>query len=169
MSILNSVIKIFVGDKQQKDLKTLQPIVEDVRAFESSLTGLSHDELRNKTVEFKNKIKEATKTFQDQIDALEQEALEADIDRQEQIFREVDTLRDQAYEASEAVLNDIMPEAFAVIKETAKRFVENEEDSILEGPFYWIAVISLIGLLVASIITINQNLRGSKRSLTNCN
>ena len=56
MSILNSVIKIFVGDKQQKDLKTLQPIVEQVRTFESSLASLSHDELRNKTVEFKNKI-----------------------------------------------------------------------------------------------------------------
>ncbi len=135
MSILNSVIKIFVGDKQQKDLKTLQPVVNDVRAFDSSLASLSHDELRNKTVEFKNKIKEATKTFQDQIDSLEQEAVEADIDRQEQIYTEIDGLRDQAYQASEAVLQEIMPEAFAVIKETAKRFVENEEVEVTATPF----------------------------------
>ena len=127
MSILNSVIKLFVGDKQQKDLKILQPIVQKVQAFEASLAGLSNDELRNKTVEFKQKINDATKTFLDQIEELEQEALEAEIDRQEEIFTEIDKLKDEAYEASEAVLEEIMPEAFAVVKETAKRFVENEE------------------------------------------
>lgn len=135
MSILNSVIKIFVGDKQQKDLKILQPIVEKVRSFESGLSLLSHDELRNKTVEFKQKIAEATKTFNDQIVALEKEATEAEIDRQEQIYTEIDQLKDQAYEASEAVLEEIMPEAFAVVKETAKRFVENEEVEVSATPF----------------------------------
>ncbi|MFD2568021.1 preprotein translocase subunit SecA [Pseudotenacibaculum haliotis] len=135
MSILNSVIKIFVGDKQQKDLKILQPIVEKVRSFESGLSSLSHDELRNKTVEFKQKIAEATKTFNDQIVALEKEATEAEIDRQEQIYTEIDQLKDQAYEASEAVLEEIMPEAFAVVKETAKRFVENEEVEVSATPF----------------------------------
>jgi preprotein translocase subunit SecA len=135
MSILNSVIKLFVGDKQQKDLKILQPIVDQVRAFESSLASLSHDELRHKTVEFKQKIADATQTFQDQIEALEKEALEATIDRQEEIFTEVDNLRDEAYKASEEVLNEIMPEAFAVIKETAKRFVENEEIEVTATPF----------------------------------
>ena len=55
MSILNSVIKLFVGNKQQKDLKILQPIVEKVQAFESALAGLPNDKLRNKTLEFKKK------------------------------------------------------------------------------------------------------------------
>ena len=135
MSILNSVIKLFVGDKQQKDLKILQPIVQKVQAFESSLAGLSNDELRNKTVEFKQKISDATKTFRDQIEALEQEAAEAEIDRQEAIFSEIDKLRDEAYEASEVVLEEIMPEAFGVVKETAKRFVENEEIEVTATPF----------------------------------
>jgi len=135
MSILNSVIKLFVGDKQQKDLKILQPIVDQVNAFEASVASLSHDELRNKTAEFKQKIADATQSFQDQIDALEKEATEADIDRQEEIFAEVDTLKDEAYKASEVVLNEIMPEAFAVIKETAKRFVENEEIEVTATPF----------------------------------
>ena len=109
MSILNSVIKIFVGDKQQKDLKILQPIVEKVTAFETSLTSLSNDELRNKTTEFKKRLKEGTKVFNDKITALEKEAKDAEIDRQQDIFSEIDTLKNESYDASEAILNDIMP------------------------------------------------------------
>jgi len=86
MSILNSVIKIFVGDKQQKDLKILQPIVAQVNAFEASLADLSNDALRAKTSEFKLKIAEATKAFNDKISELETEAENAEIDRQEDIF-----------------------------------------------------------------------------------
>ena len=135
MSILNSVIKLFVGDKQQKDLKILQPIVDKVRTFEATLSALSNDELRNKTIEFKTKIKEATRTFQDQINTLEIEAEEAEIDRQEDIFSEIDQLKDESYKVSEEVLEGLMPEAFALIKETAKRFVENEELEVTATPF----------------------------------
>ena len=135
MSILNSVIKLFVGDKQQKDLKILQPIVDKVRTFEATLSTLSNDELRNKTIEFKAKIKEATKTFQDQINTLEIEAEEAEIDRQEDIFSEIDQLKDESYKVSEEVLEGLMPEAFALIKETAKRFVENGELEVTATPF----------------------------------
>ncbi len=135
MSILNSVIKIFVGDKQQKDLKILQPIVEKVKAFEASLESLSNDELRNKTNEFKQRIAEGTKDISDQIEKLEGEAKEADIDRQEDIFTEIDTLKDDLYAASEAVLEELMPEAFALVKETAKRFVNNEEIEVTATPF----------------------------------
>lgn len=127
MSVLNSILKLFVGDKQQKDLKSLQPIVEKVQSFENSLSSLSNDGLRAKTIEFKSKIKDATKSFTEKITALEEEALTADIDRQEEIYTEVDKLKDEAYEASEAVLLAIMPEAFALVKETAKRFTKNDE------------------------------------------
>ena len=135
MSILDSVIKLFVGDKQQKDLKILQPIVTEVKKFEAAFEKLSHDELRAKTQEFKNKIKAATKDLDDKITALELEAKNADIDRQEDIYTEIDTLKDEAYKISEATLAEIMPEAFAVIKETAKRFVENEEIEVTATPF----------------------------------
>ncbi|RLK00204.1 preprotein translocase subunit SecA [Tenacibaculum discolor] len=135
MSVLNSIIKLFVGDKQQKDLKSLQPIVEKVRSFENSLNSLSNDELRAKTIEFKSKIKDATKSFNDKIAELEEEAKNADIDRQEDIYTEIDKLKDEAYEASEAVLLDIMPEAFAVVKETAKRFTNNTEIEVTATPF----------------------------------
>ncbi|MHC9090113.1 preprotein translocase subunit SecA [Tenacibaculum sp. IMCC1] len=135
MSVLNSIIKLFVGDKQQKDLKSLQPIVEKVRSFENSLNNLSNDELRAKTIEFKSKIKDATKFFNDKIAELEEEAKKVDIDRQEEIYTEIDKLKDEAYEASEAVLLDIMPEAFAVVKETAKRFANNTELEVTATPF----------------------------------
>ena len=135
MGILDSVIKLFVGDKQEKDLKLLQPIVDNVKKFEAEIANISHDELRAKTLAFKEKIKEATKTLDDKITVLEAEAKAADIDRQEDIYTEIDALKDEAYTISEKVLAEIMPEAFAVIKETAKRFVENEELEVTATPF----------------------------------
>ncbi|MFY7672457.1 preprotein translocase subunit SecA [Tenacibaculum sp. MEBiC06402] len=135
MSILNSILKLFVGDKQQKDLKSLQPIVDKVKSFESDIANLSNDELRNKTTEFKSKIKEATQQFEDEILKLEEEVKTTDIDRQEEIYAEIDRLKDEAYNASEAVLAEIMPEAFAVVKETAKRFANNEEIEVTATPF----------------------------------
>ena len=125
MSVLNTVLKLFVGDKQKKDLKLLQPIVGDVRVYEKEMNALSNDELRAKSIRFKNNIKKATQSFDDKIEALEQEALTAPVDRKEALFKEIDELNDAAYKASEAVLEAIMPEAFAVVKETAKRFTEH--------------------------------------------
>ncbi|EAR12100.1 translocase [Polaribacter irgensii 23-P] len=135
MNVLNSVIKLFVGDKQQKDLKILQPIVTDVNAFEAAISKLSHDALRAKTIEFKARIKVATKEFDTNIEALEKEATTANIDRQEAIYAEIDRLKDEAYKVSEDALLQIMPEAFAVVKETAKRFVENKEIEVTATAF----------------------------------
>jgi preprotein translocase subunit SecA len=135
MSILNSVIKLFVGDKQQKDLKILQPVVIDVNSFESVISALSHDELRAKTPEFKKRIKDATQEFDAKISELEIEATTADIDRQEDIYAEIDVLKDKAYIVSEETLQQLMPEAFAVVKETAKRFVENKEIEVTATSF----------------------------------
>jgi len=135
MAILDSVIKIFIGDKKKKDLKILQPIVTKVHEFENQMAQLSADDLRNKTIEFKTKIKETTSTFEDQIEELKKEAETADIDRKEEIYTTIDKLEDEAYEASQKVLDDIMPEAFAVVKETAKRFTENKSIEVTATPF----------------------------------
>jgi preprotein translocase subunit SecA len=135
MSFLNSVLKAFVGDKKKKDLKLLQPIVEKVRSFDSEMTNLSLDELRDKTVFFKNKINESTKPFHDKIDDLKNEIVNANIDRKEEIYKEIDQLLDDAYIASEEVLKDIQAEAFAVVKETAKRFVNNSQLKVKATPY----------------------------------
>ena len=135
MSIINSILKVFVGDKYKNDLKLLQPIVAETTFFEKEVSALSNDELRLKTVTFKQRIKDATKTFTSQIDLLKEEALEANVDRKEDIYAEIDQLENDAYAASEVVLKKIMPEAFAVVKETAKRFTLNTEIVVTATPF----------------------------------
>ncbi|SHJ55051.1 preprotein translocase subunit SecA [Aquimarina spongiae] len=127
MGILDSVLKVFVGDKSKKDIKEIQPKVELIKKAEKGLEGLSHDELRAKTEAFKKQIDDARKDIQSKIEKLQEEAnTEEDIDKKEDIYAEIDKLKDDAYEATENALNDILPEAYAVVKETAKRFANNE-------------------------------------------
>ena len=128
MSFINSILKIFVGDKSEKDVKALQGNVNKIKAIGVSLESLSNDELRAKTVAFKEKIKQARAEKDAKINALqlEVESIE-DIDKREDIYAEIDALEKEAYELSEKTLNEILPEAFAVIKETARRFKENTE------------------------------------------
>ncbi len=76
MGILDKVLKLFVGDKSKKDIGDIQPIVEQIKKQEAEIAGLTIDELRAKTVEFKNKIKADQKEIQDQIDALEKKSSE---------------------------------------------------------------------------------------------
>ena len=104
--------------------------------MKAALEQLSHDELRAKTAEFKAKIAEARKPLQDEIDQLlkDAEATE-DIDQREDIYESIDKIKDDIYEITEGVLNDIMAEAFAVVKETAKRFVHNTEISVQANEF----------------------------------
>jgi len=135
MSIINSILKTFVGDKKKKDLKILQPIVAKVAKFESEISNLSNDELRNKTTIFKQKISEGIKEFTSKIEDLKNEAHDANVDRKEEIYAEIDNLEDESYEASERILKEIMPEAFAVVKETAKRFTQNDSITVTATPF----------------------------------
>ena len=126
MSFINSLLKAFVGDKSEKDVKSIQPLVTKIKSFESALASLSHDELRAKTAEFKAKIKEARAEKDSGIAAKKLEAENTeDIDDREEIYNAIDTLEKEAYEISEKVLMEILPEAFAVIKETANRFKNN--------------------------------------------
>ncbi|SDQ58532.1 preprotein translocase subunit SecA [Flagellimonas zhangzhouensis] len=136
MSLINSVLKVFVGDKSEKDVKSLQPLVKQIRSFEQQLEGLSHDELRQKTADFKAQIAENCKDINDKIATLEEEVENSnDIDRNEEIYSEIDKLNEEAYKISEKVLEEILPEAFAVVKETAKRFANNETISVTASEF----------------------------------
>ncbi len=135
MSIINSILKAFVGDKSEKDVKAIQPLVTKVKSFESALQTLSHDELRAKTSEFKSKIQQARADKDAKIIALKQEAEQTqDIDAREDFYAEIDAIEKEAYEISEKVLNEILPEAFAVIKETARRFKENKSITVSASP-----------------------------------
>ena len=136
MGILDKVLKVFVGDKSKQDVSAIQPIVTQIKSFEQALEALSHDELRAKTTEFKDKIAEARKPLlEKQNDLLAQAENTEDIDEREEIYVEADKIEDEIYELTENVLNDILPEAFAVVKETAKRFVNNTEISVVANAF----------------------------------
>ena len=135
MSIINSLIKLFVGDKAKNDLKSIQPLVEKIKAYAAELEHISNDELRGKTIAFKEKIKEARAAFDTRIADLQTQAnATEDIDKKEDLYTEIDKLSAEAYQASEKVLNDILPEAFATMKETARRFATNETISVTATP-----------------------------------
>lgn len=136
MSLLNSVLKAFVGDKAKKDVKELRPLVDEIHTFEAALSTLSHDELRNKTLEFKDKIKASRADIDQRITELKAEAEASnDIDRNEDIYTEVDSLKVKGYEVTEKILSEILPEAFAVVKETAKRFTNNTTITVTASEF----------------------------------
>ncbi|REE24434.1 protein translocase subunit secA [Winogradskyella pacifica] len=136
MTFLDKVLKVFVGDKSKQDVSSIKPIVEKIKTFEKALEALSHDELRAKTAEFKAKIAEARKPLQTKKDELLDKAkITEDIDEREDMYLEVDKIDDEIYDITEGVLNDILPEAFAVVKETAKRFVHNTQIPVTANAF----------------------------------
>jgi preprotein translocase subunit SecA len=135
MSFINSIIKVFVGDKSQKDVKATQPYINKIKALEPVMAKLTHDELRAKTIEFKEKIKQARAKQDAEIEAKKTLAENTeDIDQREDIYNAIDTLEKEAYDISEKVLMEILPEAFAVIKETARRFKENATITVSASP-----------------------------------
>ena len=136
MGLLDNVLKVFVGDKSKKDIGEIQPIVNQIKKHEAEIANLSLDELRAKSEYFRKRIKEDQKEIQDQIDALLKDAeKEEDIDVKEDIYNRVDALKNDRYEVEKKTLNDILPEAFAVVKETAKRFKDNTSLTVTATPF----------------------------------
>ena len=126
--MLGKILKLFVGDKSKKDLKLINPIIEKIHSFEQVMSSLSNDELRAQTNEFKNQINNSIAEINSQIDKIKKEIEEiTDFDKKEGLFGQIDKLNEEAYNVSEDTLNEILPKAFAVVKETAKRFVENKE------------------------------------------
>ncbi|QCE40132.1 preprotein translocase subunit SecA [Psychroserpens sp. NJDZ02] len=136
MSFLNSVLKVFVGDKSKQDVKAITPIVDKIKTFEQALIALSHDQLRAKTAEFKAIIAEARQPFNSKIETLQAEAeTTEDIDKREDIYQAIDKIKEDSYTATEATLNTILPEAFAVVKETARRFKDNTTITVTANEF----------------------------------
>ena len=126
--MLGKILKLFVGDKSKKDLKLINPIIEKIHSFEKEMNGLSNDELRGQTLIFKKEIQNATSDINLEIEKIKTEIDDInDFDKKEELFNQIDKLNEDAYKISEETLNKILPKAFAVVKETAKRFVENKE------------------------------------------
>ena len=128
MSLLNSLLTMIFGSKSEKDMKEIAPIVSKIKEVYPSLASLTNDELRARTQALRDKIQAAIKEDLDQIAALkaEAEAPECSLETKEANYKKVDELEKKVDDKVEEQLNEILPEAFAIMKDTARRFAENE-------------------------------------------
>ncbi len=128
MSFLDKVLKGFLGDKNANDLKEVKKVVAKIKATEPAIGELSDDGLREKTSEFKQKIKSASSAITEQINQIKEQINQTqNIDEKEALFTKIESLKKEAYDVEEKVLNQILPEAFALIKETSRRLAQNGE------------------------------------------
>jgi preprotein translocase subunit SecA len=128
-SLIKSISKLMGGSKSERDVKEIQPFVDEILSIYAGLNTLTNDQLRNKTVEFRKKINDYISEEQKEINDLKAEAEnpETDIEQQESIFNQIDEIEKKMLKKIEEVLEEILPEAFAVVKETARRLTENKE------------------------------------------
>ena len=149
MSILNSVLKIFIGDKTKKDLKKITPIVREINNYQEKLNKISNDKLRNKTIEFKNLISNSRSEIDKEINDLNNLVNQTnDINEKEELYQKIDEKENEANKITNEILDNILPEAFAVVKETATRFLNNskikvtasENDILLSHKFDYIKI-----------------------------
>ena len=136
MSIVNSLLKVFLGDKSGKDLKKLNPLVDDINVQFDKLYSLSNDQLRNKTIEFKKVISDQTSDINKSIGDLNKKiSNESSNTEKEILFKEVEVFDNELIAKKAEILDDLLPKAFAVVKETARRFFENEELEVTTSDF----------------------------------
>ncbi len=131
MNFINKVLELILGKKSDKDIKKVMPIVQAIKEIYPELSSLTNDELRYKTVEFKEQIAEYLAEIDGDIKQLEDSTLgnpDVDPDEKAERYTQIDKLKKQRDELLEEILEEILPEAFAVVKETARRF--KEEDSL---------------------------------------
>ncbi len=125
MNFLEIITKLF-GNKQEKDIRAIQPIVDQVKAAYATIDALSNDELRARSWALMDKLQAAVADKKARIAELKASIEETPIEKREKIYNEVDKLEKEIKDKYEEVLKEILPEAFAIVKSAARRFAENE-------------------------------------------
>ena len=126
MSIVNKVLGLFLGNKYERDIKEISPYVEQILFEYGKLGNLSNDKLRELTSELRNEILAELEPDENEIKALKIKAeAEDDVYRKEEFYNEVDKIEKAILEKLENKLDQLVPRAFAIVKETARRFKEN--------------------------------------------
>ena len=126
--------KLF-GNKSQRDLKEITPYVEKIKAVYPSIQALSNDELRAKTDEIKQRIRDYVADERAEVEALRQGIDEKELEEREAIWAKVDKIEKAITDKLEVVLEEVLPETFAIVKDTARRFAENEEVVVTANDF----------------------------------
>lgn len=135
---INKVLKSLVGSKAETDLKELSPVAQEVNQYFQTLTSISHDELRAHTDRFRERIREHIADCEQELEELAAGAEsdpDMDLQEKERIFARIDELKKERNSRIEEVLKEILPQAFAVVKESARRFKENSEIRVTANAF----------------------------------
>tara|TARA_B100000686_G_scaffold353506_1_gene459396 strand:+ start:6258 stop:9632 length:3375 start_codon:yes stop_codon:yes gene_type:complete len=136
MSILDRVLKTFLGDKAQKDISKIQPLVGIINNIQKGYVNLSNDNLRKETFQIKKELKQSRISIDNQIADLENQIEEnKSYDIKEELYQKIDSLENDAYNILQDELEKHLPKAFAIIKETAKRFAENKSLEVTSTDF----------------------------------
>ena len=131
----NKILQSLFGNKSTRDMKLIQPLVEKVKEAYPAIKALSNDELRAKTKEIQKYVQDSANEQKQKIADLKSKIEETPIDEREGIFSEIDKLEKEALEIYEKALNEVMPIAFSIVKDTARRFAENEETVVTATDF----------------------------------
>ena len=132
---LTKLLKSLFGDKSTRDMKLIQPFVEKVKSMSPNIENLDNDALRARTLEIRKNIQESVTAQRKQIDDLKAKIEDTPIDERADIFAQIDKIEKEILDIFEDKLNEVMPEVFAIVKETAKRFATNEETVVTATEF----------------------------------
>ena len=136
MGILNTVLKTFVGDKNKKDLAHITPLVKAINSKQQAMESWTADQLRELTAKLKVGIQNARQSQDDQIKQQQQAIAQLDdMEQRETGYNTIDQLQETAYQNTQAYLDEILPDAFALIKETARRFATQKIITVTATPF----------------------------------
>ena len=129
------ILKSLFGDKSSRDMKLIQPLVEKVKAVSPQIEKLDNDALRARSKELQKQVQASAQEQKKQIEELKAKIEDTPIDERAEIFNQIDKLEKEALDIYEKALNEVGPEVFAIVKETARRFAENEETVVTATDF----------------------------------
>ena len=131
----NKILRSLFGDKASRDMKLIQPVVEQVKAAYPAVQQLDNDQLRQRTKEIQRQVQDSAKEQKEEIEKLKATIEDTPIDERAEIFAKIDKIEKEVLEIYEESLNKVLPEVFAIVKETARRFAENEETIVTATDF----------------------------------
>ena len=131
----NKFLKSLFGDKSSRDMKLIQPLVEKVKAVSPQIEQLDNDALRQRTKELQKQVQDSAKEQKARIEELKATIENTPIEERADIFDKIDKIEKEVLEIYEKALDEVMPEVFAIVKETARRFAENEETIVTATDF----------------------------------
>ena len=131
----NKILKSLFGDKSSRDMKLIQPLVEKVKAVSPKIEVLDNDALRARTKELQQQVQSSAKEQKAKISELKATIESTPIDERADIFAQIDKIEKEVLDIYEKALDEVMPEVFAIVKETARRFAENEETIVTATDF----------------------------------